>query len=648
MCGLAGAIELDHPLGTRWSPLLDRMGRAIAHRGPDDSGTWWDDEVGVGLAHARLAVLDLSAAGHQPMVSRDARWVLAFNGEIYNYVALRQRLGQEGVAFRGHSDTEVLLEAIARWGLLPTLRSCNGMFAIAVWDVVERTLSLARDRLGEKPLLYAHASGTLVFGSELPALRQHPVVGSALDPQGLSLYLRHGFVPAPHSIIAGVRKLPAGSVLRARVGDRRPPQIEPYWSLPDVAQRGAAEPVQACDADLIDEADGLLRDSVRIRCESDVPLGAFLSGGVDSSTVVALMAATSERPIQTYTVAVGDSLDEAHHARAVARHLGTAHCEIPLDPKDALDLAPAIAQVYDEPFGDPSAIPTVLMCRLARKHVTVCLTGDGGDEVLAGYNRYRMASAWNRLDRLPRPARRSLRRALLAVAPDRWDRLAAVSATLAGQRRTPPALGVKLHKLAATLDAADAYEAYQRLAWQWDPSSILLDPAGPTPNGGPPGALPDSVLARMLLTDQSTTLPDDMLVKVDRASMSVGLECRVPLLDYRFLEWSWRLPSTAMVRDGRGKWLLRQVLDRYVPSHLVDRPKVGFDPPLDRWLRGPLREWAHDLLAPDRLRRQGLIDPHPVQIALAEHESGRRNHDYLLWTVLALESWLDSPRGGKR
>ena len=610
------------------------MSDAVAHRGPDDAGRWLDAEIGVGLAHRRLSIVDLSPAGHQPMVSADGRWVLVLNGEIYDHHEHRQRLEGEGVRFRGHSDTEVLLELIARRGPEAALAAVDGMFALGAWDRQERVLVLARDRLGEKPLYYGRVGAAFAFASELGAIRRLPQCPTEPDPQALGEYLRFGFVPSPLSMLPGIHKLPAGCVLR--VSARGEPGIPvPYWSLVDVAHAGLASPLSAGDDELVDLADAALRRSVERRIEADVPVGAFLSGGVDSSAIVALAQEVSVRPVRTFTVAVGGSGDESADAAAVARHLGTDHTTLPLPEIDAVDLAARVASIYDEPFADPSGMPTALLCAAARQHVTVCLSGDGSDELLAGYNRYRVAQGTlARALSLPKPVRGAATGALRAVSLERWDRLGRVVPGSA------PALGTKVHKMAGALSAADPFGAYLALATQWDPADVMQ---ASVPSLGRPPVIPGATaLEAMLLADQQRTLPDDMLVKVDRASMAVALEVRVPFLDHRFVELTWRMPERAKVRGGEGKWLVRQVLGRYVPRELWERPKMGFDPPLAEWLRGPLREWSHDLLAPDRLRRQGLIKPEPVAAALAAHASGRENLDYPPWTMLMLQTWLDA------
>nr|WP_245613785.1 asparagine synthase (glutamine-hydrolyzing) [Knoellia sinensis] len=610
------------------------MSVAVSHRGPDDSGQWLDADRGVALGHRRLSIVDLSPAGHQPMISADGRWVLVLNGEIYDHVEHRRSLEAEGVSFRGHSDTEVLLELIARRGPEQAFSAVDGMFALGVWDRLEQVLILARDRVGEKPLYYGRVAGAFAFASELGAIRRLPNVSTTPDPAALAEYLRYGFVPGPHSILPGFEKVPPGSVVRVSATGV-PQKPVPYWSLAEVASQGLADPLDLTDRELLQVTDSALRQSVRRRLSADVPVGAFLSGGVDSSTVVALAQAVSSQPVRTYTVAVGGEADESTAAAAVARHLGTDHTTLELAQIDPLDLASRAASLYDEPFADPSGVPTALLCAAARQHVTVCLSGDGADEILGGYNRYRVADgpvSW--LLAAPRPLRDGAARVITAGGPETWDRWG---------RRLPgrlPAVGTKAHKLAGLLAASSPMAAYRSLATQWDPASVMLAAPGGGADSVPLGS-GASPLARMMLEDQLRTLPDDMLVKVDRASMAVALEVRVPFLDHRFVELTWRMPERAKVRKGQGKWLVREVLAQYVPRHLWDRPKVGFDPPVAEWLRGPLHDWSHDLLSPDRLRQQGLLRPEPIVKALADHNSGSRNNDYALWTILMLQSWLE-------
>jgi len=638
VCGIAGAWHLDARLrGPALEDGARRMTATLAHRGPDDEGIWVDPSVGIALGHRRLSILDLSPEGHQPMLSASSRYVLTFNGELYNYVELRDELAEHhNHRFRGSSDTEILLAACDQWGLTGALPRFNGMFAFALWDTAERVLHLVRDRLGEKPLYYGWVDGCLVFGSELRALKAHPDVGRRLDidRDALSAYLRLNYVPAPLSIYRGVSKLAAGTVVTVSADDRAPgPPPQSFWPLADVVSKARLGRVAMSDAEATDHLDALLRDAVRLRMHADVPLGAFLSGGVDSSTMVALMAAQSDRAVRTFTVGFADRrLDESAHARAVARHLGTDHTEIQLSPNAALDLVPRLPEVYDEPFADPSQLPTMAIAEVARRHVTVCISGDGGDEVFGGYNRYTQGQRlWRLLGPVPHPVRRAAARALLKAPTARLNRW------------VPAA---KVQKLAGLLQVGSTAELYSALVSAWDePDALVVGGHEHEPHLDPGGhGLPEElngVAEHMMFLDSLSTLPDEMLAKVDRASMAVGLEVRVPLLDARVMELAWALPASTRIRDGKGKWLLRQVLERYVPGELVDRPKIGFDPPVADWLRGPLRPWAEDLLDGPRLTGEGYLRAEPVRRCWSEHLAGTRDWDYRLWGVLMFQAWLE-------
>ena len=648
MCGIAGILERDRSSGAaRLTEIATQMADSLAHRGPDGAGVWADADAGVALSHRRLAVVDLSPAGHQPMRSESGRYTLTFNGELYDHVPLRRRLEGLGHEFRGSSDTEVLLAAIEEWGLRAALQRSNAMFGLALWDRDERVLSLARDRLGEKPLYYGHAGRAVVFGSELRALRRHPDFRPPVDRQSLALYLRHTYIPAPHSIFERTWKLPAGTILTIPSAPGAAlPDPEPFWSLRDVARAGIAAPL-ADEATAADALEQLLSDSVQLRLQADVPVGAFLSGGVDSSLVVATaQRVQATRAVRTFTIAMPDlALDESADAAAVAAHLGTDHTSVELSAADALELVPRLPVLYDEPFADPSELPTLLVSEVARRDVTVALSGDGGDELFGGYNRHVFGpAAWARARRAPRWMRAGAARGLVAVPPAGWD----AAGRWAGRARPSldlPNLGDKVHRLARLLRVADEHDVYLALASQWeDPAALVGIACEPVtlardPSRLPPGA---GLTETMLYLDTMMALADGMLCKVDRASMSVALEARVPMLDHRLVELAWRVPLSMKIRDGRGKWLVREVLDRSVPRELVDRPKKGFDPPIGRWLRGPLREWAADLLAPSRLRAEGWLDPEPVRTRWAQHQQGSRNWDYDLWTVLQFEAWLEA------
>jgi len=618
------------------------MTDAIPHRGPDDAGSWRDERTNLWLGFRRLAILDLSPAGHQPMLSASGRFVIVFNGEIYNFAALRDELASRGATFRGHSDTEVLLAGMERWGVHQAIGRVKGMFAIAVYDREDHSLHLIRDRLGEKPLYYGVFDGTLLFGSELKALRAHPAWHGEVDRGALALYLRHNYVPAPYSIYSGVRKVTPGTIVtfrRARFDD---PEITTYWSARQIAERGAATTFHEDDDVMTSRLDALLRDTIRDEMVADVPLGAFLSGGVDSSALVAIMQTQSSRPVRTFTIGFEEpGYNEAQHAKAVAAHLGTEHTELYVTPEETMAVIPRLPTIYDEPFADSSQIPTFLVSQLARRHVTVSLSGEGGDELFGGYNRYFWGERmWRRMNSIPRPARRTAARAIHALAPARWDAIVNGLAPITPARYRVVTPGDKLHKAAGFLGAESADEVYRSLMTHWaHPERIAGAAEPPTAITTCAPALEDFA-QRMMYFDMVSELPDDILVKVDRAAMAVSLESRAPFLHPDVAEFAWRIPMRQKIRDGQGKWLLRRVLDRYVPRALIERPKMGFGVPIDSWLRGPLRAWADDLLAPERLAREGYLDPGAVAGAWREHLSGARNNSHRLWGVLMFQAWL--------
>lgn len=644
MCGIAGFFA-PQALSAEAAGVARAMGDRLQHRGPDGREEWLDAEAGIALAHRRLAIVDLTPAGAQPMASADGRWVITFNGEIYNHSALRRQLEEEGraPAWRGHSDTEVLLAAITAWGIEEAIRRCVGMFAIALWDRQARSLTLVRDRLGEKPLYYGVQGGVLLFGSELKALQAHPAYRAGIDRGAVALLLRLGYVPAPWSIHTGIRKLPPGTLLRvARPADADAPPAA-YWSANDAALAGAREPLELGDDEAVQALDGLLRQAIQGQQMADVPLGAFLSGGIDSSTTVAVMQALSSRPVQTFTIGLPDAaLDESAAARAIARHLGTQHTELMVSAQEAQGVIPRLASVYCEPFADASQIPTLLVAQLARRQVTVALSGDAGDELFGGYERYRWAQ---QIARVPLPLRQGAGAALRALPARAWSALLAPLAPLLPRELRTADRADRLRKLAAVLGARSDDAVYRQMVSSW--------PAGASPAAGalePATAFtesPAAVLgfeARMMLLDLRTYLPDDILVKVDRAAMAASLETRVPLLDHRIVEFALRLPLHQKMRGGQGKWILRRVLDRYVPPALVDGPKKGFGIPIHQWLRGPLREWAEDLLGEQRLREGGFIDPGPVRALWQQHLAGGSDWGYRLWPVLMFEAWRDQAR----
>jgi len=660
VCGLAGFFQASFQGVDDLTALLSRMTDAIVHRGPDDSGAWVDAETGVALGHRRLSILDLSPQGHQPMASPSGRYVIAFNGEIYNYRALRKELecppspqpypvaGEAVVSWRGHSDTEVMLAAFERWGVEGALSRFNGMFAFALWDRRERVLHLARDRIGEKPLYYGWMGNTLLFGSELKALKAHPAWRGEIDRGAVALYMRHTYIPAPYSIYQGIRKLLPAHVLSIPLlnGRREASQSRAYWSAKTVAEAGVRYPFAGNEAEAIESLDVLLRDAVALRMEADVPLGAFLSGGIDSSTVVALMQAQSARPVKTFTIGFHEEgYNEAKHAKAVAKHLGTEHTELYVTPAEAMAVISQLPEIYDEPFSDSSQIPTVLVSKMTRQYVTVALSGDGGDELFGGYNRYLWGrDIWRKIGWMPTSARVAMAHGLTALSPQGWDRIISAMEPILPRRLRASLPGDKLHKLAGVLACASPEIMYRGLVSFWEPESVVLG------SSEPPTALmergqwvdvPD-ITQRMMFLDLVSYLPDDILAKVDRASMAVSLEARVPLLDHRVAEFAWTLPLAMKIRDNQGKWPLRQVLYKYVPRELIERPKMGFGVPIDMWLRGPLREWAGSFLDESRLQKEGFFNSRAVREKLNEHLSGNRNWAYQLWCVLMFQAWLES------
>jgi asparagine synthase (glutamine-hydrolysing) len=625
------------------------MSDCLAHRGPDSRGTWAEAETGIAFGHLRLAIVDLSPMGHQPMLSADERYVINYNGEVFNFQSLRAELQSKGHSFRGTSDTEVMLASISEWGVQGAVERFVGQFALALWDRQERTLHLIRDRLGIKPLYYGWMNGVLIFGSELKALRAYPNFDAPINRQALTLFLRHNCVPAPYSIYEGIFKLPPATILTVHEGQRDAEPI-PYWSATDVIDRAKANPFTGSLSDAQAELDAILRDAVKIRMIADVPLGAFLSGGVDSSTVVALMQSQSDRPVKTFSIGFQEGdFNEAKYARAVAQHLGTDHTELTVTPQEALDVIPRLPTLYDEPFADSSQIPTFLVSQLARQHVTVSLSGDGGDELFAGYNRHVwVPSIANKTRRLPKIMRQLTAKSITTLSPRSWDTLFSTLSPVLPSRARQRQVGYKLYKLADALAAGEPEAIYRGLISDWkNPSSIVQNAHGEpdtlltTLNGHP--HLPDFT-EKMMLLDLITYLPDDILTKVDRASMGVSLEARVPILDHRVVEFAWRLPLDMKLREGQSKWLLRQVLYQYVPKELIERPKSGFAVPIADWLRRPLRDWVEDLLDSTRLQNEGYFKPEPIQHHWREHLDGKRDWSDQLWDVLMFQSWLQSTR----
>jgi len=638
MCGLAGYIDLN---ASTSNDILhqngEAMAKAIVHRGPDDHGVWVDAKAGIALAQARLSIIDLSSAGHQPMVSASGRFVMVYNGEIYNTEGLRKDLN--GINWVGHSDTEVILEGCARWGIKATVKKLIGMFAIALWDRGTQSLTLVRDRFGIKPLYWGEVDGTFLFGSELKALKALGGWRKEIDRNALASYLRFNYVPAPHSILKGIRKLMPGHMVTWSNGAVK---IEAYWSLRSVASQGLTNPIDIGDDEAISKLDSLVQDAVGRRMVADVPVGAFLSGGIDSSTVVAAMVAKNSGPVHTFSIGMGEpGYNEAEHAKAIAKHLGTDHTELYVTPDDARSVIPNLPNYYDEPFADSSQIPTFLVSQMARKSVTVALSGDGGDELFCGYNRYFWGDRlWRKTGPLPGFVKHGLAGAIRSLGPDQWDALGKIIPA----RLRPQLLGIKAHKAADVLSLTDQAELFRRLVTVWDDPTLLV-PGSSEPHD----VLWDQSLEkdvqpfqeRMQVLDGLTYLPDDILTKVDRASMAVSLEVRVPLLDHRIAEFAYQLPRNMRVRSGQGKWILRQVLARHVPRELFERPKMGFGIPIGKWLSGPLRDWAEDLLDPKKLEQDGLLKAAPIRAAWEAHLSGRTNNEVQLWTVLMFQAWRD-------
>lgn len=615
------------------------MDLSLEHRGPDGHDVWIDADAGAVLVHRRLAIVDLSPAGHQPMHSADGRYVISYNGEVYSHLAIRADIEATGHTFRGHSDTEVILEAVARYGAAATAGRLIGMFAFAIWDKKERTLTLVRDRLGIKPVYWTKIDGLFAFASELKALRQHPGWTPRIRPEAVASFMRHNYIPAPHTIYQGVFKLEPGTILTLPWGGE--PRQEKFWDARKIAIDGLHNPLKESDGALTDRLEALLIDAVGKRMMADVPLGAFLSGGIDSSTVVALMKAANSGPVKTFSIGFEqEAFNEAHHAAAIARHLGTDHTELTVTSREALDVVPRLADMFDEPFADSSQIPTYLVSAMTRKHVTVALSGDGGDELFAGYNRYQLTSrSWRLLSLMPGFARNAVASALTSQATERWDKLA----TRLPRNLAPPQFGDKVHKAASVLTLNDADALYRRLVSHWEPGELMpgvTEVDGALQDPSIRKDFPD-LLDRMQFLDLVTYLPDDILTKVDRCSMAIALEARVPLLDHRVVELAWRLPHSTKIRGGVTKWLLRQVLYRHVPRELIERPKMGFGVPLAEWLRGPLRDWVENLLSEKRLTETGLFDVALIRRYWSEHLSGARNWQYLLWDLLMFENWRE-------
>jgi asparagine synthase (glutamine-hydrolysing) len=650
MCGIAGYYDMRSKSDSR--AVVMHMTDALHHRGPDDSGVWSDAAVGIVLGHRRLSILDLSPAGHQPMTSPDGRFVIAFNGEIYNFAEIKSELETSvPIQWRSTSDTEVMLEAFSRWGIEKSVKRFAGMFAFAVWDRQERALWLVRDRLGEKPLYYGLMNGCFLFGSELKALQRHPKWRGEIDRNALALYFRYSYIPAPYTIFCGMKKLLPGTILhlsekKFTAGDI--PEPVPYWSALEVIESGRRRPFVGSSSEAVAGLDRVLKDTIRQEMVSDVPLGAFLSGGIDSSTIVSLMQAQSAMPVRTFTIGFHEQdYNEADNAKAVARHLRTDHTELYVTPADAMALIPRLPTIFDEPFSDVSQIPMLLVAEMTRRHVTVSLSGDGGDELFGGYNRYFFADRiWRSMSPLPYSLRKAIAALMMAPSSSQWDRVHSMLGPLIPNRFQQRQVGDKIHKMAPLLSLESRAMLYKRLVSHWnEPECLVKNSQEPmTIINGNNGKSPFSFTEQMMYLDAVTYLPDDILVKVDRASMAVSLESRAPFLDHRVFEFAWTLPLEMKVRNSKGKLILKKLLEKYVPREFIDRPKMGFGVPIDSWLRGPLRGWAEELLDKKRIDREGYLHSAPIREKWHEHLSGKRNWQYHIWGVLMFQAWLEGQK----
>lgn len=645
MCGIVGVLgSKTHDLAN----ITRQMTSTLHHRGPDDQGIWLDKKADIALGHARLSILDLTSAGHQPMISATERFVIAFNGEIYNHLELRKELEQQKFhSWRGHSDTETLLAGFEVWGFEKTLKKTVGMFAIALWDTKERVLYLARDRMGEKPLYYGLQNGVFMFASELKALKVHPAFESTINRDSIALQLRYSYIPEPHSIYTGIYKLTPGHFLKLN-SDTNEIKTSAYWTLNETLGKGISSPIGTNASEAILEVENVLKEAVTSQMISDVPLGAFLSGGIDSSLVTALMQSQSNTPVKTFTIGFHEEgYNEAEFAKTVARHLKTDHTELYVTNKEALEVVPLLPSLYDEPFSDSSQIPTFLVSKMTKQHVTVALSGDGADELFGGYNRYFWAdNLWKKMRLLPHPARNGISSFLALSSPNKLnDQFASISHYLPRKLRYKN-VGDKLHKLSEILALPTKEDAYLSLISSWkSPQEIVI-------SSNEPKSVHDKLIAKkdldfisqMMYTDAISYLPGDILTKVDRVSMGVSLETRAPFLDHRVVEAAWKLPLSMKIQAGQGKWILRQILYKYVPKEMIERPKMGFGAPIDSWIRGPLKEWAEELLNEDRLKREGFLNPAPIRQKWEEHICKKRNWQYQLWNVLMFQAWLEKNR----
>ncbi len=647
MCGLVGFWQNGG--GHEQENIVSAMAEKLTSRGPDDKGVWLNPELGVALAHRRLAILDLTSAGHQPMISESGRYVLVYNGEIYNHLDLRHELEEKGSApnWRGSCDTETLIAGFEKWGIERTLLRTKGMFAFALWDQSKHSLTLGRDRLGEKPLYYGLINGIFFFASELRALKAHPSFDTEIDRKALNLFMQFGYVPTPYSIYKNIRKLEPGCTINFS-SPSDVPETQPYWSAEDIIIQGLRNPFCGTQQEGIDELEKLLLNSVKQQMLADVPLGVFLSGGVDSSLVTCLMEAQTSHPVHTFSIGFHEKeYNEAENSKEVANYLGTKHTEFYITPKDALEAIPKIPSIFSEPFSDSSQIPTYILSKLARQHVVVALSGDGGDELFGGYNRYTsIHKFWKYLSLVPPPARRLLAWIVLSFSPDSYDKMLGSTQNWIPHHMKIKDIGNKLHKSAQAISARTPEEFYSNLIRHWkDGDGLVL---GLNTSSTSPSCLkssiqlpPESYIQNMMANDLVSYLPDDILVKVDRSSMAVGLETRIPMLDHKIVEYACSLPLDLKICNGTGKWILRQVLYKYIPKKLIERPKMGFGVPIGSWLRGPLRNWAEELLSRNRILQDGYFNPDPIQKKWNEHLSGKRDRQQPLWNILMFQAWLD-------
>lgn len=650
MCGITGFVNLNYDLNEeQLYSMGKRMVSTLKHRGPNSRGVWTDPIANVMLAHARLSIIDLSELGAQPMVSGSGRFVISYNGEIYNFKLLREKLENLNCRFRGNSDTEVILHAIEEWGLIGAVKEFIGMFAFALWDKRDRSLYLVRDRMGIKPLYYGWINNSFIFASELKAIKAHPDFKQKIDREAVALMMRYGYVPTPHSIYEDIYKLPSGTFLRINLEDKEKGlDIKPisYWSIEDVAKKSIHNTSNNNSDYYINELDNLLNDAVKLRMISDVPLGVFLSGGIDSSTITAIMQKQSSSPVKTYSIGFHhEQFNEAKYALEIANYLGTEHTEFYVTPKEAMDVIPQLPILYDEPFSDSSQIPTFLVSKLARQHVTVSLSGDGGDELFGGYTRYVHGNVLDLVRRfIPLPLRYITQSMVTKIPTDYWDKLFSLINNLSAKRLRFRRVGDRLHNLVNIINAQSQKEMYDLLIGCWQDLDQLIIGKNILKilKSNQSDLLKiGNFIQGMMLQDAATYLQDDILAKVDRASMGVSLEVRVPILDHKVVEFALSVPVDMKIRRGKGKWLLREVLNRYIPKELTERQKMGFGVPVDKWIRLELRDWAESLINESRLEQEGFFNPQLVRKSWNEHLTGKRNWKRNLWNILMFQAWLE-------